>query len=102
MGKWAKKKVIIFVPNGYLWQDGYDDNPLQRHLSGWSANEFRKMGFKVYGMNGWRRLRGYKAVIKYRPRLLWLTISGISQWIAYYYPRMAFQLFAVKKPDALE
>lgn len=102
MEAWARKKVILKTPNSYLHQDTYDDNPLQRHLSGWSADELKKMGFKVYGMNGWRRLKGYKGAIKYRPQFLWLRISDISQWIAYYYPKMAFQLFAVKKTDALE
>jgi hypothetical protein len=97
MELWARKKIILTTPNGNLYQDTYDDNPLQRHLSGWNVNELKKIGFKVYGMNGWRRLRGYKGAIKYRPQFLWLRISDISQWIAYYYPRMAFQLFAVKK-----
>lgn len=102
MEAWARKKVIVKTPNSYLHQDTYDDNTLQRHLSGWSADELKKMGFKVYGMNGWRRLRGYKEAIKYRPRFLWLRISDVSQWIAYYYPKMAFQLFAVKKINILK
>jgi SAM-dependent methyltransferase len=102
MRTWARKKIILFTPNGYIWQDNYDNNPLQEHLHGWSLDELRNTGFKVYGMNGWRRLRGYKSAIKYRPQFLWLIISGISQWIAYYYPRMAFQLFAVKKTNILE
>jgi SAM-dependent methyltransferase len=102
MEAWARKKVIVKTPNSYLHQDTYDDNTLQSHLSGWTVNEFKKMGFKVYGMNGWRRLRGYKETIKYRPHLLWGRISDISQWIAYYYPKMAFQLFAVKKINNLQ
>jgi len=97
MELWARKKIILTTPNGYLWQDGYGDNPHQRHLSGWSADELRKMGYKVYGMNGWKKLRGYQGNIKYRPQSIWLRISNVSQWLAYYYPKMAFQLFAVKK-----
>lgn len=102
MEVWARKKIILTTPNGNLYQDAYDDNPLQRHLSGWNVNELRKIGFKVYGMNGWRRLKGYRGTIKYRPPFFWLRISDISQRIAYYYPKMAFQLFAVKKTNALE
>lgn len=102
MEVWARKKIILTTPNGNLYQDAYDDNPLQRHLSGWNVNELRKIGFKAYGMNGWRRLRGYRAMIKYRPFYLWLIFSGISQWLAYYYPKMAFQLFAVKKINNLQ
>lgn len=102
MELWARKKIILTTPNGYLYQDTYDDNLLQRHFSGWSADELKKVGFKVYGVNGWRRLKGYKGAIKYRPHFLWMIISDISQWIAYYYPKMAFQLFAVKKTGAHE
>jgi SAM-dependent methyltransferase len=102
MEAWARKKIIIFAPNGYLWQDDYDDNPLQRHLSDWYADELKKIGFRIHGMNGWRRLRGHKSSIKYRPQLLWLTISNITQWIVYYYPKMANQLLAVKKTYAPE
>jgi 2-polyprenyl-3-methyl-5-hydroxy-6-metoxy-1,4-benzoquinol methylase len=102
METWARKKVIITTPNGYLWQNGYDDNPLQEHKSGLSVQELRKLGFKIYGMNGWRRLKGYRGTIKYRPQLLWLIISDISQWLVFYYPKMAFQLFAVKKTNNLQ
>jgi len=65
MKKWAKKKIIITTPNGYLWQDDYDKNPLQEHRSGWSVKELEKLGFKVYGINGWKKLRGYRGSVKY-------------------------------------
>jgi len=34
--KWARKKIIIAVPNGYQYQDAYDGNPYQVHKSSWS------------------------------------------------------------------
>jgi len=95
--KWAKKKIIISTPNGYIWQEDYDQNPFQEHKTGWSADELKKIGFKVYGMKGWKRLRGYKMAIKYKPTLLWKIISDFTQKITYYYPEYAFQLFAVKE-----
>jgi len=79
MRKWARKKIVIFTPNGLVYQDGYDNNPLQEHKSGWSVEQLEKLGFKVYGINGWRKLRGYKSLIKYRPRLLWHLISELTQ-----------------------
>jgi len=97
MENWARKKVIIFTPNGYLWQNGYDNNPLQEHKSGWSVEELEKLGFKVVGINGWRKLRGYRATIKYKPNFLWYRISDLTQKITYYYPKLAFQLFAIKE-----
>jgi GT2 family glycosyltransferase len=97
MEKWAKKKIIITTPNEYLWQDGYDNNPLQEHKSGWGVEELEKLGFKVYGINGWKKLRGYKGSVKYKPIRLWIVISDLTQKITYQYPKLAFQLFAIKK-----
>ena len=96
MGKWAKKKVVVFTPNGYVFQGTYDENPLQAHRSGWSAEELREMGFKVYGANGLKGIRGHYAAIKYKPAFLWKIISDLTQKIVYYCPELAFDLLAVK------
>ncbi len=97
MEKWARKKVIITTPNGYLWQNGYDDNLLQQHKSGWSSVELKSLGFKVFGISGWKRLRGYKGSIKYKPAFLWGRISDLTQKLTYFYPSLAFELFAIKQ-----
>ena len=99
MEKWAKKKIIITVPNGYIWQDDLDNNKLQKHQSEWYAKELQNLGFKVYGMNGWEKLRGYKGLFKYKPDKLWIVISDLTQKITYYLPQFAFQFFAVKQID---
>jgi GT2 family glycosyltransferase len=99
METWARKKVIITTPNGYLWQNGYDNNPLQEHKSGWSVEELQRLGFKVSGMNGWKKLRGYKGEVKYTPAFVWERVSDLSQKITYHYPKLAFQLFATKQID---
>lgn len=96
MERWAKKKIMITTPNGYLWQDGYDNNPLQEHKTGWNPGELRRLGFKVYGINGWKKLRGYKGEMTYKPAFLWAIISDLTQKITYHFPNLAFQLFAVK------
>jgi len=102
MERWARKKVIITTPNGYLWRGTYDNNPLQEYKSSWSVEELRNLEFKVRGINGWRGLRGYKASIKYRPTFLWARISDLTQKVTYHYPKPAFQLFAIKKIDHSE
>ena len=96
MEKWAIKKIIISTPNRFLQQDEYDNNPLQIHKSGWSVEEFRKLGFKVYRINGSRILRRYKAELKFEPALLWRIISDMSQKVTYYFPKCAFGIFCVK------
>lgn len=99
MEKWAKKKIIIYTPNGFLNQKFFDKNKFQEHKSGWSVNDFRKLGFIVYGMHGIKFLRGERASIKLKPIKFWLFISNISQKITYHFPCIAFQLLAVKNID---
>ena len=93
----AKKKIIVTTPNGYIRQESYDDNPLQEHKSGWAPGELEELGFKVIGLNGWKRLRGERSLIKYRPVRFWQIISDLTQKITYHCPEFAFQLFAIKK-----
>jgi len=102
MEKWARKKIIITTPNGYIWQDGYDNNPLQIHKSSWSPGELKNFGFKLYGMNGWKKIRGCRGSIKYKPTFLWARISDLTQKVTYYWPNLAFQLFAIKKINECE
>lgn len=94
--KWACKKVIITTPNGFLQQDEYDNNPLQIHKSGWTALEFQKRGYAVYGIGGLKVLKKEHGVLRYRPYFLWRVISDMTQLAVYFFPRFAFQLFAVK------
>jgi len=102
MEKWARKKVVLTTPNDYFLQNDYYDNPLQEYRSVWSVKEIRKLEFKVFGLNGWKRLRGYKSQIKYEPVLLWRLISALTQKVTYYCPKLAFELLAVKKIDHRE
>ena len=97
MGNWAKTKVILITPNGFLEQDSYDQNPLQEHRSGWTVEEFKKEGFKVLGMDGYKKLRGYKGGVRFKPVLFWLALSELSQEVAYYFPKLAFHLYVIKR-----
>ncbi|MFC2011841.1 class I SAM-dependent methyltransferase [Chloroflexota bacterium] len=97
---WARNKVIISTPNGYIQQDGYDNNPSQVHKSGWTTNEFKNLGYRVHGKNGWKILRGDRGLLKFKPTFLWQVISDITQRITYYYPELATQLFATKRIES--
>lgn len=93
----AKNKIIILTPYGFMKQHPYDGNPYQIHKSGWHIEEFRKMGYKVYGMRGIRFIRGEYATIKYKPWFLWGVLSVISELFVYTYPQLAYQLLAIKE-----
>ena len=96
---WARKKAIVTTPNGYLVQYTYDNNPLQEHKSGWTAADFRTMGYRVVGSNGWKKLRGQKGALKHRPAFFWARFSDLTQKLAYRYPKIAFQLVATSHQD---
>ena len=93
----AKKKVIILTPYGFTKQSPVDGNPFQEHKSGWNIADFKKPGYKIYGMRGLRFIRtGEYATIKLKPWFFWGLISTLSQFFTYYFPQSAYQLFAVK------
>lgn len=53
--KWVNCGVMLFLPLGRVDQEAYDKNPLQEHLSTWSAQELSDYGYdvEVYeGMHG--------------------------------------------------
>ena len=99
MQNWARKRVMVTTPNGYVWQGALEGNPFQVHKSGWSVKELREFGYEVHGLGGWKGLRGHRGLIKYRPNLLWLLISNLTQYITRYLPELAFQLHAIKRTD---
>ena len=94
--RWARRKVIISTPNGYMWLDELDGNPFQKHISGWSVEELQHLGFSVTGFLGWKKLRGDQVGLRYRPRLLWQVISDLTQTVTCHYPGLASRLLAVK------
>lgn len=100
MEKVARKKIILTTPNGFLpTYAGPDDNPTEIHLSGWTVDELRKLGFNIYGLNGLKALwkvKSGQAVARFKPRRLFAILIDITQLFVYYYPWFAFQLFFVK------
>ncbi|MBI2028471.1 MAG: methyltransferase domain-containing protein [Candidatus Levybacteria bacterium] len=97
MEKIAKKKIVIFTPSGFTQQHPYDGNPYQIHKSGWDIDDFKKLGFSIFGMRGFRFIRGEYATIKYKPWFIWGIISVLSQFLVYYNPLLAYQLLAIKE-----
>jgi len=92
----AKKKVIIFTPNGFNPQEASNDNPYQKHKSGWTTDEMKSFGYEVIGLNGLKYLRGEKAKFRYKPELLWTIISVLTQIITKNVPQLSFHLFCIK------
>lgn len=91
----ARRRVVIFTPNGFLAQEPFGGNEFQRHRSGWSVPEMRARGYRVIGINGWKPLRGERALVR-KPRFLFEPISFLSQPLMHQRPELAFQILCVK------
>jgi predicted TPR repeat methyltransferase len=95
--KAAKQAVIISVPNGECFQDDYDDNKFHKHLSSWSSNDLKDMGFKVYGQ-GLKVLYGDKSYGGGVPPNWWqrvvIPLSIFLSPLVYFCPNLAVQLVA--------
>lgn len=102
---WAKKKVIVSSPNGFVQQSALDGNEFQRHLSGWDHSRMRALGFRCRGMAGPKCLRrevvggtmgeDLLVSIRFRPRMLWFIVSTLLQPFVYFIPKYAFSLMSV-------
>ena len=95
----ARRRVIVFTPNGFLPQDAFDGNPYQVHRSGWTVQEMRSRGYEVRGIHGWRPLRGERAAVRWPPRPFWGRLSLHTQRLFLERPHHAFQLLCTKDVD---
>ena len=89
----AKGKVIIVTPNGFEQIRG--DKLRQVHKCGWELSELRDMGYNIKGLWGLKVLRPMRRYTILWP--LWGIISGLTQKLTYFFPRIAGAIFAVKE-----
>lgn len=109
---WARRRVIITTPNGYVPQVALEGNPHQQHLSGWKVEELVARGYKARGLAGLKWLRrendhdviqshndAMLASIRLRPRPFWLGVSALSQLITYHVPKWSFGVLYVRESN---
>ncbi len=92
----AKKRVILFTPNGFLPQGALGGNEFQIHRCGWDTNELEKLGYSVIGMYGLKNLRGEEASFRIKVPVLGRLISDFTQPYVRNRPQKAFALLAAK------
>lgn len=92
----ARKKVIIFTPNGFVENDEVDGDPWQAHISAWEPVDYQKCGYKVAGTTGLRYLFG-KASLPKRPQKVFYSLGMLSQPLIYHFPKLAMHSYAVKE-----
>ncbi len=92
----ARKKVILFTPNGFIENDLVDDDPYQEHLSAWEPEDYRARGYKVVGTTGLRWLLGKGSLPEHKPSFLYQLLALLAQPLVYRYPKIAWHSYAVK------
>jgi hypothetical protein len=92
----ARRRVVLFTPNGYVPQGAVDGNEFQIHRCGWEVDELEALGYSVTGIYGHKALRGECANYKIKPAVLGRLISDITQPFVRNCPQKAFALLAVK------
>lgn len=107
--RWARRRVVVSTPNGFVPQAALEGNPHQEHLSGWEIRELRERGYRARGLAGLKVLRqendhdvvqsdkeAMLASIRFTPRAFWLGVSGLSQLVTYHLPRWSFGVLYVR------
>lgn len=97
MERIARKKVVLFTPNGFVAQPPTPDNPHQLHRSGWTASEMRARGYEVVGIGGWHPLRGAYALPRIHPYWLTERLSLLTERFFESRPEHAFQILCTKR-----
>lgn len=98
--KLAKKKVIFGTPRGFMEQPEcfLGNNPHQVHKSGWTEDDFKKRGFKVYGVGFgpiWSE-EGFGRTYS-KARIIFANIiSYLFSPIVYYLPFLAAGILCIK------
>lgn len=93
----ARKKVIIFTPNGFVENDEVDGDPWQAHVSAWYPRDYQERGYKVVGSTGIRWLMGKASLPRFRPHKLFQLLILLTQPYVYEYPGIAWHSYAVKE-----
>lgn len=98
--KLARKRVIMGTPRGFMEQPEVflGNNPHQVHKSGWSEDDFRKRGYKVYGIGFgpvWSE-EGLGRSYSKPSIILASIISYIASPIVYYFPFLAAGILCIK------
>ena len=97
MERISKYSVIIFTPNGFVWQPPSENNEFNAHISGWTPKEFQQLGWdKITGHVGPKMFFGpYAELTLKRFVLLYKVFHRLINMLVFYKPRYAFSFLAI-------
>lgn len=91
----AAVAVLLFTPNGYVFNPFTPDNPYMEHKCGFTVDDFTALRYECIGMGGPKGLRGPHSLPR-GPRLLYLPLLAILSRGMRGLPRQSFHLLARK------
>jgi len=96
MESWSRKRVVILSVNGSIAGNAnpIGDSAIQKSI--WKADDFRRLGYSLRGIGGWKHLRDESGVISMQPTWFWNAVSLITQYMLYFLPEQSFQIMAIK------
>lgn len=102
MERVARRKVLVYTPNGFVWQPPSTNNELNAHISGWTVGQLRRFGFTtIKGHVGLRFAVGPYAEPKHKLKGNALRLFNLANFILILiFPQLAFALSATLKPGS--
>lgn len=99
--KLAKEKVVMGTPRGFMEQPEafLGDNPHQVHKSGWTEDDFRKRGYRVYGVGFgpiWSEEGLGRSYNKFTLSIAYVTSFALSP-VVYFLPSLAAGMLCIKE-----
>jgi hypothetical protein len=94
---------VVFTPQGFVWQPPSVNNEFNAHISGWTPQELKKLGWRrIRGHTGFQDLYGpyglYKKWVKGWPLL---ELEALLKICIYRLPKFAFAFTATKRTKNL-
>lgn len=101
--KIAIKRIVFGTPRDFMEQPEVfiKDNPYQYHKSGWSINDFRNRGYKVYGV-GFSPVWSEKGLGRVDNKLVYVLAtmtSFIFAPLVYFFPKLGAGILAIKEKE---
>ena len=103
MEKLALKRVVVTTPVGFIEYDPIDnleskENPFQKHLSGWSPEDFTKRNYRVFGQGVKFVWRPGGLAHKFPKALpICFLISFVFAPLVYFFPKLGTYMICVRK-----
>ena len=93
--------LLIYTPNGFLWQPPSTNNSLNAHISGWSIKDLRKFGFNDFrGHVGAKVFWGPYALPKFSfTSRLFVVANLLGNLLIRFSPKSSLAISALAKSE---